>query len=49
MDPAASHISFVVASYAVTLAGLALLAAAILLRDRQLRRELARIETAKTQ
>jgi heme exporter protein CcmD len=48
MDLAGAHISFVIASYGATLAGLALLALAILLRDRRLRHELARLESTKS-
>lgn len=45
MDFAAPHTGFVIASYAVSIAGLVILAAAILLRDRKLAREVADLET----
>jgi len=44
MDFAGAHIAYVVASYAVTMAALLLLATFILARDRKLKRELARLE-----
>jgi heme exporter protein CcmD len=47
MDMSGAHIAFVIASYGATLAGLALLALAILLRDRRLRHELVRLESVK--
>jgi len=45
MNFAAPHIDYVVASYGVTAIAFALLALAILRRDRRLKRELAKLET----
>jgi len=45
MNFAAAHIDYVLASYGVTAIVFAVLALAILRRDRLLRRELARLET----
>lgn len=47
MDFAAPHTGFVVASYAVTLAGLAFLTIMTLMRDRRLAREAAELESRK--
>jgi len=48
MDLAGAHIAFVIASYGATLVGLTVIAAAVLLRDRRLKQELARLESAKS-
>jgi heme exporter protein CcmD len=48
MDLAGAHIAFVIASYGATLAGLTLLALAVLLRDRRMRQELARLESVRS-
>ena len=48
MDFAAPHIGFVVASYAVSFAGLAVLVLATVTRDRKLAREAAALETRKS-
>jgi len=45
MDFAAPHIDYLLASYAVTAIAFALLVFAILRRDRELKRELAKLET----
>lgn len=47
MDWNAAHIDFVVAAYAVSFAGLALLMAFILLRDRKLKRQIAALDREK--
>lgn len=47
MDWNAAHIGFVVAAYAASFAGLALLLAFILLRDRKLKREVAALDRNK--
>ena len=47
MDFSAAHVSFVVAAYAVSFAGLAVLVLAILLRDRRLRRQVAALDRDK--
>jgi heme exporter protein CcmD len=47
MDFAAPHIGFVIASYAVTLAGLLILIVATVTRDRKLAREAANLEGRK--
>lgn len=47
MDWNASHISFVIAAYAVSFAGLACLMAFILLRDRKLKRQIAALDRGK--
>lgn len=44
MDWSAAHVSFVIAAYAVSFAGLILLAAFILLRDRKLKRQVAALD-----
>ena len=48
MDFAAPHTGFVVASYAVSLFGLAVLVLTTLMRDRKLAREAAALETRKS-
>ena len=47
MDFSAAHVSFVVAAYAVSFAGLAGLVLAIFLRDRRLRRQAAALDRDK--
>lgn len=44
MDFAASHTAFVIAAYAVSFLGLAGLALFVVLRDRKLAREVARLD-----
>lgn len=44
MDLAAAHIGFVIAAYAASFAGLAVLVLFILLRDRKLRRQAAALD-----
>ncbi|MFZ5673921.1 MAG: heme exporter protein CcmD [Pseudomonadota bacterium] len=47
MDWNAAHISFVIAAYAVSFAGLAFLMVFILLRDRKLKRQIAALDRGK--
>jgi heme exporter protein CcmD len=47
MDLNAAHVSFVVAAYAVTFAGLAALVFFVLLRDRRLKRQVAALDRGK--
>jgi heme exporter protein CcmD len=47
MDFAAPHTGFVIAAYAVSLAGLVLLIALTIARDRRLSREVAELEGLK--
>lgn len=47
MDWNAAHVDFVVAAYAASFAGLAVLIAFILLRDRKLQREVAALDRNK--
>jgi heme exporter protein CcmD len=47
MDFSASHAAFVIAAYAVSFAGLAVLALLILLRDRKLKRQVAALDRDK--
>ena len=47
MDWSASHTGFVIAAYALSVAFLALLAGAILVRDWRLRRQLAALESRR--
>ena len=47
MDFNAAHVAFVVAAYAVSLLGLAGLAAFILLRDRKLKRQVSVLDRSK--
>jgi heme exporter protein CcmD len=49
MDFAAPHAGFVVAAYAVTLAGLCIIVVATMIRDRRLSREVAGAEQRKRQ
>jgi heme exporter protein CcmD len=44
MDFAAAHVAFVIAAYAVSLAGLAALVLFILRRDRELKRQAATLD-----
>jgi len=48
MDLAAAHVSFVIAAYAASFAGLAALVLAVFLRDRRLKREAAALDRDKT-
>lgn len=48
MDLAASHVSFVIAAYAVSFCGLVVLVLFILLRDRRLKRLAAALDRDKT-
>lgn len=48
MDFTAAHVSFVIAAYALSFAGLAGLALVIFLRDRRLKRQAAALDRDKT-
>ena len=48
MDLAAAHVSFVIAAYAVSFAGLLGLVLVIVLRDRKLKRQAAAFDRDKT-
>jgi heme exporter protein CcmD len=47
MDLNAAHVSFVVAAYAVSFAGLVALVVFVLLRDRRLKRQVASLDRGK--
>ena len=47
MDINAAHVSFVVAAYMVSFAGLAVLVVFVVLRDRRLKRQVAALDRGK--
>jgi heme exporter protein CcmD len=48
MDLAAAHVSFVIAAYVASFAGLAALVLVVFLRDRRLKRQAAALDRDKT-